>query len=177
MNLSECSSPAVIGEILKVWPNIAKTAALTMIQKYGPPDEACSGRLVWHNNGPWRRTVVYAEEVKHNFPTPHHVSSNSTFLIAFRWGSSMNLAVFDGSVLVDRTKGEMSARCEGEAANFLALNLADEIVHGKKDVATARNEYGEAMKAKQRGNPPEIMQKLMFEVGQCGTSEPDVAII
>jgi hypothetical protein len=52
----------------------------------------------------------------------------------------MNLAVFDGSVLVDRTKGEMSARCEGEAANFLALNLADEIVHGKKDVATARNE-------------------------------------
>lgn len=72
MNLSECSSPAVIGEILKVWPNIAKTAALTMIQKYGPPDEACSGRLVWHNNGPWRRTVVYAEEVKHNFPTPHH---------------------------------------------------------------------------------------------------------
>ena len=72
MNLSECSSPAVIGEILKVWPNIAKTAALTMIQKYGPPDEACSGPLVWHNNGPWRRTVVYAEEVKHNFPTPHH---------------------------------------------------------------------------------------------------------
>jgi hypothetical protein len=33
------------------------------------------------------------------------------------------------------------------------------------------------MKAKQRGNPPEIMQKLMFEVGQCDTSEPDVAII
>ena len=89
----------------------------------------------------------------------------------------MNLAVFDGSVLVDRTKGEMSARCEGEAANFLALNLADDIVHGRKDVETARKEYGEAMKAKQRGNPPEIMQKLMFEVGQCGTSEPDVAII
>jgi hypothetical protein len=43
MNLSECSSPAVIGEILKVWPNIAKTAALTMIQKYGPPDEAVQG--------------------------------------------------------------------------------------------------------------------------------------
>src|ERR1700730_5479015 len=65
------------------------------------------------------------------------MSSNSTFLIAFRWGSSMNLAVFDGSVLVDRTKGEMSARCEGEAANFLALNLADDIVHGRKDVESA----------------------------------------
>jgi hypothetical protein len=50
-------------------------------------------------------------------------------------------------------------------------------VHGRKDVATARKEYGEAMKAKQRGNPLEIMQKLLFEVGECGTGEPDVAII
>jgi hypothetical protein len=87
------------------------------------------------------------------------------------------LAIFDGSVLVDRTKGEMSARCEGEAANFLALTLAADIVHGRKDVESARKEYGEAMKARQRGNPPEIMQKLIFEVGGCDTGEPDVAII
>jgi hypothetical protein len=177
VNLSECSSPAVIDEILKAWPNVAKTAALTMIQKYGPPDEACSGRLVWHNNGPWRRTVVYAEEVEHNFPTPHHDVLEQYIPYRVPVGKFDQLAAFDGSVLVDRTKGEISARCEGEGGNLLALNLANDIVHGRKDVATARKEYGEAMKAKQRGNPPEIMQRLMFEVGKCETGEPDVTII
>jgi hypothetical protein len=77
VNLSECSSPAVIEEILKAWPNVAKTAALTTIQKYGVPDEACSGRLVWRNNGPWGRTVVYAEQVNHNFRHRITMSSNS----------------------------------------------------------------------------------------------------
>jgi hypothetical protein len=124
VNLSECSSPAVIDEILKAWPNVAKTAALTMIQKYGPPDEACSGRLVWHNNGPWRRTVVYAEEVEHNFPTPHHDVLEQYIPYRVPVGKFDQLAAFDGSVLVDRTKGEISARCEGEGGNLLALNHA-----------------------------------------------------
>jgi hypothetical protein len=33
-------------------------------------------------------------------------------------------------VIVERTKGELSARCEGEEANFLAINLAHQIVTG-----------------------------------------------
>jgi hypothetical protein len=49
-----------------------------------------------------------------------------------------DLAAFDGSVLVDRTKGLMSARCAGEGGNFVALNLAHEIVQGHQDVETAR---------------------------------------
>ena len=137
MNLTECNSPAVLDEILDEWPDVAKTLAVTMIQKYGPPDEVCSGRLVWHNNGPWRRTAVYAEQVKHNFPTPHHDVLEQYIPYRVPVGKFDELAVFDGSVLVDRTKGEMSARCEGEAANFLALNLADDIVHGRKDVESA----------------------------------------
>ena len=36
------------------------------------------------------------------------------------------LAAFDGAVIVERTKGEMSARCDREAANVLALNLVSE---------------------------------------------------
>ncbi|MDQ3477432.1 MAG: hypothetical protein M3492_14190 [Actinomycetota bacterium] len=31
------------------------------------------------------------------------------------------LAEFDGSVIVERTAGEVSARCHDEQANFLAL--------------------------------------------------------
>ena len=38
------------------------------------------------------------------------------------------LAEFDGSVVVERTAGEVSARCHDEQANFLALNLMNDIV-------------------------------------------------
>ena len=44
------------------------------------------------------------------------------------------LAEFDGSVVVERTAGEVSARCHDEQANFLALNLMNDIVTGAKDL-------------------------------------------
>jgi hypothetical protein len=78
---------------------------------------------------------------------------------------------------VDRNKGEMSARCQGEASNFLALNLAHEIIQGRKSVQEARRVYGEAMKARREGRPPEIMQRLMFEIPRGPTGELDEAII
>jgi hypothetical protein len=34
------------------------------------------------------------------------------------------LAKYDGSVVLERTSGEISARCGKEDANFLTLNLA-----------------------------------------------------
>ncbi|HSH38363.1 MAG TPA: hypothetical protein VK993_06230 [Chthoniobacterales bacterium] len=36
------------------------------------------------------------------------------------------LAKFDGSVIVERTKGEVIARCDMESANFLAINMMHE---------------------------------------------------
>lgn len=48
-----------------------------------------------------------------------------------------DLAQYDGSVIVERTKGTMSARCDKEEANFLAPNLAHDIVRTNKTVAQA----------------------------------------
>jgi hypothetical protein len=31
------------------------------------------------------------------------------------------IAKYDGSVIIERTRGEVSARCDMEAANFIAL--------------------------------------------------------
>jgi hypothetical protein len=49
------------------------------------------------------------------------------------------LAEFDGSVIAERTAGEVSARCHDEHANFLALNLMHDIVTGAKNVEEARS--------------------------------------
>jgi hypothetical protein len=102
-----------VNEIVRAWPKVAREAAATMIEKYGSPNEACAGRLVWHNNGPLATYRCLQRGSCAQF-------SDSTSRCARR---IYPLAVFDGSILVDRAKGEMSARCQGEASNFLALNL------------------------------------------------------
>lgn len=177
MNDSNRPDQATVEDIVRDWPEVSCEAARTTMKKYGPPDEASAGRLVWHNNGPWRRTILYRDKIPHNFPTPH-VDVLEQF-VPYRVPAEKlpDLAVFDGSVLVDRTNGEISARCEGEEANFLALNLADDIVNGRKDVDSARQAYAEAMKAMMDGRPPEIMQRLTFDIPDGDTGEPDTAII
>jgi len=164
-------------EIVKSWPETAREAANEMMDKYGAPDEATASLLLWHNNGPWRRTAAYREEAQHNFPAPHRDVLEQFIPYRVPVDKFDDLAAFDGSVLVDRTKGLMSARCAGEGGNILALNLAHEIVAGSKDVETARAAYAQAMKARKEGNTPEIMQRLMFELPREDTTDPDQALI
>lgn len=94
-----------------------------MIQKYGEPDEATQSELPWHRPGPWKRVVASKTFYNHNFPAPHidAVESGIDYHVPpEKWSE---LAAFDGSVIVERTAGEVSARCHDEEANFLALNL------------------------------------------------------
>ena len=87
-----------------------------MMDKYGASDEATASLLLWHNNDPWRRTAAYREEAQHNFPAPHRDVLEQFIPYRVPVDKFDDLAAFDGSVLVDRTKGLMSARCAGEGA-------------------------------------------------------------
>ena len=82
------------------------------------------------------------------------------------------LGKFDGSVTFDRTQGTMSARCDKEGNNFLALNLANDILTGKKTVDEARKAYGDIIKEKMKGEDPEYMKKLTFAT-QDNSADPD----
>ena len=82
-----------------------------------------------------------------------------------------DLGRFDGSVTFDRTQGTMSARCDKEANSFLALNLANDIITGKKTVEQARNAYGDMVKEKMNGGNPPYMQGLTFT--PKGNGDPD----
>ncbi len=61
------------------------------------------------------------------------------------------LAQYDGSVIVERTKGEISTRCDEEEMNLLAINLANDVVTGKRSVEEARAFYAETMMAFMNG--------------------------
>ena len=53
------------------WKQQSKGLAQKLVKQYGEPNEATSDRLVWHNNGPWKRTELLNEEIPHSFPEPH----------------------------------------------------------------------------------------------------------
>jgi hypothetical protein len=117
------------------------------------------------------------EEVPHDFPMPHKDVLEQSVEYRVPPEKFDELAAYDGSVIVERTKGEISARCDKEAANFLALNLAHDIVRGEKSVGEARRFYGEAIKQMMDGNPPEYMQKIQFRIEEADTGDRDETTI
>jgi hypothetical protein len=71
---------------------------------------------------------------------------------------------FDSALVVDRTVGTLSARSDSEQANTLALNLADEIARGKRDVESARLFMTETLRKAAAGKSSPYMDGLLFSV-------------
>lgn len=156
------------------WPQASKDAVKFMMQKYGAPAAMTAEMAVWGKTGPWKRTIVFGKEYAHEFPG-HHTDVMQQWLdYKAPPRTYAMLAAYDGSVVLERTSGEMSARCDKEAANFLALNLADEIVRGKRSVKDARHMYGDQIKAMKAGKPAPYTERIMFGM-MTNTNDPDRA--
>jgi hypothetical protein len=125
-------------EIVDGWPDESKEAAQLVLDKYGEPDEATESFLVWNRVGPWKRIVATKAFWKHDFPVPHYDSIEGVVDFRVPADKCTPLAHFDGSVVVERTAGEVSARCHDEEANSLALNLMHDIVMDGRSVEDAR---------------------------------------
>ena len=84
---------------------------------------------------------------------------------------------FDGSVIVERTAGEVSARCHDEQANFLALNLMHDIVIGAKTAQEVRDYYAKEFADYRRKKPTPYMERLHFAAGNHDAADPDVRVL
>ncbi|OZU87394.1 hypothetical protein CIL03_16365 [Virgibacillus indicus] len=127
-----------VKQIIANWPEKQKEGAMKIIEKYGVPQEATASRLIWHNNGPWKRTIVHRDAVPHNFPTPHPDFLEQT--INYRTPVDLfdDIAFYDGSCYPDRTRGEVTAICDKEEMNMLSINLFNDIVTGKRTAEDAK---------------------------------------
>jgi len=155
------------------WPDESKKALMAMVDKYGEPNEMTQSMAIWNYNGPWKRTIVYKEEVDHHFPMPHKDVLEQ--VVNYRAKPEMydDIVQYDGSVILERTKGEMSARCDKEEMNMLALNLAHEVNTGKRTVADARDFFAKTAMAFMKGEKPEYVTRLMFSPEESGTGDKD----
>ena len=166
-----------VERIIEGWPAAPKHVARQMLAKYGPPNEATPTKLFWYHNGPWKRTVLTSDVVTHNWPAPH--SDFLTQVIDYRVPPEMVslIAQFDGSILVDRTRGEVAARCDSESANVLGMNMVHEIVAGKRSVADARETAAQNTVAYTMGRAAPYAERLLFEVPRGGTEDLDESMI
>ena len=164
---------AEVERIIEAWPAPQKKVAQQMLDKYGPPNEATRTRLFWYDNHPWKRTELTSDSVVHNWPAPH--SDFLTQVIDYRVPPEMThlITMFDGSIIVDRTRGEVSARCDSEAANVLGMNMVHEIVSGKKTVDEARETSSQNTAAYTLGRQAPYAEQLLFELPSEGTEDLD----
>jgi hypothetical protein len=75
------------------------------------------------------------------------------------------LATFDGSVIPDRTRGELTAHCDHETTNILALNLSRDIIRGEKTAEQARGAMASAMQEIQAGRVPDDANETSSRTG------------
>ncbi len=155
------------------WPKASQMAVEEMTNKYGKPDVIDEEVVAWMNKGMWKTIHVNKKESKHSFPIEHTDMMEQCISYKVPVSKMDDLGKFDGSITFDRTQGLMCARCDVEANNLLALNLANDIVTGKASVKTARRMFANIVKEKMNGGNPVYMQKLTF-APHSSPADPDL---
>jgi hypothetical protein len=163
------------GDAIRNWPEAQQKVGRELNKKYGEPSEITETRMVWNNNGPWKRTILYKETQRHNFPVMHSDFLEQTVDYRVLTDKYDEVARYDGSILMDRTRGELSVRCENEASNLIAVNVAHEVFSGKRSVTEAREFMAKTVNAHKKGEVQPYAQRLQFTVIKGATADPDKA--
>lgn len=168
---------STLEEITRDWPEKPTELTNKMIDQYGLPDEVTDRRFYWHNVGEWKRIQVYRDGTPHNFPKQHKDHLRQTINYPIDPEYADELLAFDGSNVLWRTRGELSADCHKEPMNVLTFNLAHDIVTGEKSVDEARQAFAEIAVKKQMGMDPDYTQALLFDVPDGDQGDPDESIV
>lgn len=162
-----------VSEILASWPDKQRETANLMIGKYGEPAVVGDRMLVWFNTGPFLKTELVRDGQPHNFPMAHVDYLTQTVKHTVPANKLADLYHYDGSVWFHRTRGELSAQCDIEAMNFLALNLSHDVITGRRTASDARAFYAKtAMAFKQGDRSSPYVSGLIFSP-EPNAADPD----
>lgn len=150
--------------VVQQWPERSRGAALALIEKYGEPDLFDEDSLTWDENGPWDETVVYREAplVSIEDDGRNILKQSIDYDADVPEKKIAALGRFDARVEFDPETGELSAQSEGENLNYLALNLADEIVSGKRTADQAKDFYLKTTRLAAAGKMSPYMEGFLF---------------
>jgi hypothetical protein len=149
-------------EIVSRWPARPAAAARAMIGKYGPPARFGEHALLWDAAGPWKKIVVYSNAWPMFTGTPDKGYLEQTIdrQVPARMVSA--LTRFDRRLRIDEETAELSSRSETEAENFLALNLAEEIISGARTPGEAREFRDRTLELARAGKSSPYLAGFVF---------------
>jgi hypothetical protein len=161
--LSSTDASAWVHDHLQGWPPKTVALAVALVEKYGRPEDVSAHRITWYGNGPWKRTSLLRESTLHNFPLPHQDMLEQTVDYRVPATKVADLLAYDGSLVVDRTRGELSVHCNSEEMNILTLNIADDIVTGERSIEQGMAFHAQVIEGLFIHEPETYPQKLRFK--------------
>jgi hypothetical protein len=164
-----------LNEVTPGWPEASQKAASDMIKKYGVPTEKHPTQLIWRYAQPFKRIVVYREEVPHNFPVLHQNVLEHVVNYKVNPSKFEEIMEFDEAIVINRNRGELSSFSNKESLNIIALNLTHEISTGHKSTDAARLELGREYMQDLNGSTGTFSQALIFGA-QLNTWDPGQSI-
>lgn len=152
------------------WPESSSAAAKDMIVKYGDPHETTSNSLIWRNVAPFKEIIVHKEVYPHRFPLLHQNALEHVVDYKAPVEKLDDVWRYNGSIVINRTTGEMSSFADNEPMNILALNLAHQVLTSRMSADAARVTFGKETMNYMNGNKTAYTQVLSFG-GQYNTSD------
>lgn len=154
--------PRSAEKTIERWPARAGSAARITMARYGMPNEVGEEALVWRANGPWKKTTVHRRAwLRHAlWADKGHLENAIAYDVPSR--SLKDLARFNNMLAADPARSELSSLSENEEENYLALNLADEIINGKRSVAQARAFQAKILRLADSGKSSPYLKGLLF---------------
>ena len=156
------------------WPDAVRRLGAQLVTKYGQPAEITARQVTWHGNGPWLRTTLYKEGTQQNFAAPHRNVLEQVVLYKVPIDKLVELAQFNRSLVPDLARGELASLSDSEELNFLALNIANEIVKGERTPDQARTYFAQIVRAKMIKEPERDLQRLNFAPAKSAAETADV---
>ncbi|MFI5350123.1 MAG: hypothetical protein ACHQ2Z_11300 [Elusimicrobiota bacterium] len=144
--------------LIAAWPEHSRVLAEEIVQEYGTPDVVEPAQLSWTGRRPWISMVVYRAASASGRPSDLQQSVSYDVPVG-RWRA---LGAFDRGVEYDPVARELIARGGDESANILALNLADEVIRGRRTAAEAAEFYDKTLSLSLSGKNSPYMRKLRF---------------
>jgi hypothetical protein len=149
-------------EIMKEWSVTPRITAQQIRSKYGEPSEGSMQMLAWENKEPWKRIEVRNEEVEHKFPKKHTECATFTLEHSFSPDKLKDLSELNGSILVDKTKGQIHVRAKDEQTAITEINIANNVAQGMLSLEEAKQLAAQEIQKVEQALPSQYSQKLMF---------------
>lgn len=160
--LSAVQASAWVHDHLQGWPPRTIALAVSLVQEYGRPEDVAAHRITWYHNGPWQRTSLLREGAPHNFPLRHMDVLEQTVDYRVPLNKIADLVSYNGSLVVDRTRGELTVHSDSEQENIITLNIADDIVKGERTVDQAMGYHAQVIEGLFIHDPETYQLRLRF---------------